>query len=67
MKLQKAPILHLFKLEVDPKNHDKLIQSMLDAHLDQNALFMQSGHEDEAGHKNYAVNVSKMIHNIKNV
>ena len=55
MKLQKAPILHLFKLEVDPKNHDKLIQSMLDAHLEQNALFMQSGHEDEAGHKNYAV------------
>ena len=40
MKLQKAPILHLFKLEVDPKNHDKLIQSMLDAHLDQNALFL---------------------------
>ena len=47
MKLQKAPILHLFKLEVDPKNHDKLIQSMLDAHLDQNALFMQSGFQDD--------------------
>ncbi|EEJ73107.1 antibiotic biosynthesis monooxygenase [Lactobacillus ultunensis] len=53
MKLQKAPILHLFKLETDPKNHDNLVQNVLSSQFEKNALFVQSGHE--TGNKNYAV------------
>lgn len=53
MKLQKAPILHLLKLETNPKDHDNLIKNVLSSHFEKNALFVQSGHE--ANHKNYAL------------
>lgn len=59
MKLQKAPILHLLKLETNPKDHKKFVQSMLDSQFEKTALFVQSGHEGEPGHKNYAIRCFK--------
>ncbi|MCO0807850.1 hypothetical protein KBX20_10550 [Lactobacillus helveticus] len=48
MKLENAPVLNLFRLEINPEKHEiytqKVEKYMLNA---KNALFMQSGHEDQ--------------------
>lgn len=56
MKLEKAPVLNLFRLEMAPQNHEKYVPLVEDYMLNSNnALFMQSGYEDKEGYKNYLV------------
>lgn len=56
MKLENAPVLNLFRLEINPEKHEMYTQKvekyMLNA---KNALFMQSGHEDQREYKNYLI------------
>lgn len=56
MKLKNAPILRLYKLETDPKDHQKYVEAGKDNMLtsikdEPGTLFMQTGHENEG--KNY--------------
>ena len=56
MKLEKAPVLNLFRLEIDPKNHENYTQKVEEYMLNaDHALFMQSGHEDQKEYKNYLI------------
>ncbi|WP_308554788.1 antibiotic biosynthesis monooxygenase [uncultured Lactobacillus sp.] len=52
MRLKQAPILRLYKLETDPKDHQKYVQAGKDNMItsiqdESGTLFMQTGHEDE--------------------
>lgn len=64
MKLEKAPVLHLFKFEMNPKDHQQYAlaseKNMLTSvEQEENTLFMFTGHEDQAGYKNYAISCFK--------
>lgn len=52
MRLKEAPVLCLYKLETDSKDHQRYVQADIDNMLDSiknepGTLFMQTGHEDE--------------------
>lgn len=52
MKLKQAPVLRLYKLETNPKDHQKYVQAGKDNMItsiknEPGTLFMQTGHEDE--------------------
>lgn len=58
MKLKTAPILRLYKLETDLKDHQEYVQAgkdnMLTSIKDElGTLFMQTGHEEDAESTNY--------------
>lgn len=58
MNLETAPILRLYKLEIDSKNREKYLQVGKDNMLtsienEPGTVFMEIGHEDEAGSINY--------------
>ena len=58
MNLETAPILRLYKLEIDSKNREKYLQVGKDNMLtsienEPGTVFMETGHEDEAGSINY--------------
>ena len=56
MKLENAPVLNLFRLEINSEKHEIYIQKVRKYKLNaKNALFMQSGHEDQREYKNYLI------------
>ncbi|AEG40164.1 putative quinol monooxygenase [Lactobacillus kefiranofaciens] len=60
MRLEKVPILRLAKLEINPEDHIKFAQASeqymsASVKQEESTLFLLTGHEDEAGYKNYAI------------